>query len=562
MRLEDRSAPSMVSGRSRGRWSWLIGAVHLWLLVFPSIGAAQIPARIQSLVDAGAVEGMSWPNFRSDQSSVREFYASGAYAPAWFRGGTFSPQAISLIQLFQSAWKKGLEPEDYDASHWDARRQALQRSGADIAGFDVALTVCAMRYVSDLSVGRVNPKHVGFDLSVEHRRYNLAQFVRAHILTASDPGAVLERIEPQFLTYRRTEQALSRYVELARKDDGEKLPPSAKPIEPGQSYPGLERLTRLLRLVGDLPPQAPGEATPTTYSGTVVEAVKRFQRRHGLKDDGRLGATTLKEMNVPLADRVHQLQLALERWRWLPSEFDAPPIVVNIPDFHLRALNGDKTVAMDMRVVVGKAMTDTPIFSRNMTYVVFRPYWTVPPGIMRRQIIPAIRKNPDYVAANRYEVTTRDGTLVTSGTISDDVLAQLQAGKLSVRQKPGPKNALGLVKLMFPNEYHVYLHSTPATEHFSLARRDFSSGCIRVEKPAELAAWVLRSDPRWPLDRVQQAMQSGPDNVSVRLAQSIPVFIVYATAIAYPDDEVHFYSDLYGHDAKLSQALAKRRQSS
>jgi murein L,D-transpeptidase YcbB/YkuD len=309
-----------------------------------------------------------------------------------------------------------------------------------------------------------------------------------------------------------------------------------------------------------LPPEAPGEATPATYSGPVVEAVKRFQRRHGLKGDGRLGASTLKEMNVPLADRVHQLQLALERWRWLPSEFDAPPIVVNIPDFHLRALNADNTVGMDMRVVVGKAMTDTPIFSRDMTYVVFRPYWTVPPGIMRRSIIPSIRKNRDYIAANRYEVTTRDGTLVTSGPISDDVLAQLQAGKLSVRQKPGPKNALGLVKLMFPNEYHVYLHSTPTTEHFALERRAFSSGCIRVEKPAELAAWVLRSDPGWPLERVQQAMQSGPDNVTVRLKQSIPVFIVYATALAYPDDEVHFYTDLYGHDAKLSEVLAKRHQ--
>jgi murein L,D-transpeptidase YcbB/YkuD len=562
MTLRHRSAPSpaTVDGTSRWPW-WPIIAIQLCLIAVPTLGAAQVPARIQSLVDAGAVEGMSWPNFRAHQANVREFYAAAGYAPAWFRGATFSPQAISMIQLFQNAWKKGLEPEDYDASRWDGRRQALQRSGADIAGFDVALTACAMRYVSDLSVGRVNPKHVGFNLSVEHRRYDLAQFVRAQVLTASDPAAVLERVEPQFPGYRLTEQAVSRYVELARKDDGEQLPPSDKPIDPGQSYAGLARLTRLLRLVGDLPPEAPGEATPATYSGPVVEAVKRFQGRHGLKDDGRLGATTLKQLNVPLADRVHQLQLALERWRWLPSEFDAPPIIVNIPDFHLRALNADNTVGMDMRVVVGKAMTDTPIFSRDMTYVVFRPYWTVPPGIMRRQIIPAIRKNPDYIAANRYEVTTRDGALVTSGTISDDILTQLQAGKLSVRQKPGPKNALGLVKLMFPNEYHVYLHSTPTTAHFSLARRDFSSGCIRVEKPAELTTWVLRSDPGWPLERVQQAMESGRDNVTVKLAQPIPVFIVYATAIAYPGDEVHFYTDLYGHDAKLTEALAKRHKS-
>jgi murein L,D-transpeptidase YcbB/YkuD len=235
-----------VDGTSRWPW-WPLIAIQLWLLAAPTLGAAQVPARIQSLVDAGAVEGMSWPNFRAQQSSVREFYTAAAYAPAWFRGGMFSPQAISMIQLFQNAWKKGLEPEDYDASRWDGRRQALQRSGADIAAFDVALTVCAMRYVSDLSVGRVNPKQVGFNLSVEHRKYDLAQFVRAQLLTASDPAAVLQRIEPSFPAYRRTEDAMSRYVELARKDDGEKLPSSDKPIDPGQPYAGLARLTKLLR---------------------------------------------------------------------------------------------------------------------------------------------------------------------------------------------------------------------------------------------------------------------------------------------------------------------------
>jgi murein L,D-transpeptidase YcbB/YkuD len=192
-----------------------------------------------------------------------------------------------------------------------------------------------------------------------------------------------------------------------------------------------------------------------------------------------------------------------------------------------------------------------------MTYVVFRPYWVVPPGIMRRSIIPAVQKDRNYIASNRFEVTTPGGKVVTSGTISDEVLAQMRAGKLMVRQKPGPKNALGLVKLMFPNEHHVYLHSTPATELFSRSRRDFSAGCIRVEKPDELTAWVLRNNSGWTLDRVRQAMQSGPDDVTVRLAQRIPVFIVYGTALAYPDGEVHFYPDIYGHDSKLAEALSK-----
>ncbi len=347
-------------------------------------------------------------------------------------------------------------------------------------------------------------------------------------------------------------------MELARIDDGEKLPVPAKAVEPGQAYAGLARLAKLLRLVGDVPAEAADTAPPALYTADLVEGVKRFQRRHSLDADGRLGAGTVAQMNVPLADRVRQLQLTLERWRWVPTDFSFPPIVVNIPDFRLRALEANNSVAMDMGVVVGKAMiTETPVFSRDMTYVVFRPYWVVPPGIMRRSIIPALQKDRNYIANNRYEVTTPTGKIVTSGTITDEVLAQLRAGKLMVRQKPGPNNALGLVKLIFPNEHHVYLHSTPATELFSRSRRDFSSGCIRVEKPAELTAWVLRNNSGWTLDRVRQAMQSGPDDVTVRLAQRIPVFIVYGSAIAYPNGEVHFYQDIYGHDSKLAEALSK-----
>jgi murein L,D-transpeptidase YcbB/YkuD len=310
--------------------------------------------------------------------------------------------------------------------------------------------------------------------------------------------------------------------------------------------------------VGDLPTDAALPSDMKTYSGPLVDAVKRFQRRHGLDADGRLGASTIKQLNVPLQDRVLQLQLTLERWRWLPAEFSAPPIIVNIPDFRLRALDENNKVVMDMRVVVGKAMrTQTPVFTRDMTYVVLRPYWNVPPSILRSEIVPAIQRDRGYIARKNYEVTTQDGEVVTAGQISDEVLAQLRAGKLAVRQKPGPANALGLVKLIFPNEHSVYLHSTPSQSLFSRSRRDFSHGCIRVEKPAELTTWVLRNNPDWTLEKVQQGMQSGTDDKTVRLAKSVPIFIVYGTALAYENDEVHFTDDIYGHDAKLAAVLAK-----
>jgi len=511
---------------------------------------------IQSLISAGHLDEMRWPNFRDLQTSLREFYQPAGYAPAWVQGATPSPQALAMIDIFRDAWKKGLEPEDYDASRWNGRLHSLQSSNSDASVFDVALTVSTMRYVSDLRIGRINPKHFQFGLTVEQKKYDLAKFLRDQLMPASDISAVLDEIEPPFATYRRTEQALARYVQLAREDDGEKLPTPPKPIDPGQTYTGVPRLVRLLTLVGDLPPGTQPHDSQI-YDSTLAEGVRRFQRRHGLDDDGRIGPATIIQLNVPLSDRVRQLQLTLERWRWLPTEFSAPPIIVNIPDFRLRALDENNKVALEMRVVVGKAMsTQTPVFTRDMTFIVLRPYWNVPPGILRRSTIPAIKRDRNYVAKQNFEITTLDGKVVTSGPVSDDVLAQLQAGKLAIRQKPGANNALGLVKLMFPNEYSVYLHSTPSTELFSQSRRDFSAGCIRVEKPAELTTWVLRNNPGWTLDRVQQGMQSGKDNVTVTLARVVPVFIVYGTAIAY-ENEVHFYDDIYGHDRKLAAVLAK-----
>jgi len=531
--------------------------LFLIAIALSCFGIAQTPARIQSLVAAGSLDGMRWPNFSDYRIWLQKLYEPAEYAPAWLQNNEPSSQALAMISRFNSAVQNGLEPEDYDASRWDGRLQALKSSNGDPAGYDVALSVWAMRYISDLHSGRINPRHLSFDLDVDHKKYDLAHFVREQLLTATDVPAVLDSVEPPFPGYRRTEQALATYLKIMRDDDGEKLPIPKKPIEPGQTYAGVPRLTRLLRLVGDLPSNADPNGSDV-YDSSLADAVKHFQRRHGLETDGRLGPATVKELNVPLTQRVRQLQLTLERWRWLPSEFSAPPIIVNVPDFRLRALDGSNKVSFDMRVVVGKALrTQTPVFSRDMQFVVLRPFWNVPPSILRGEIIPAIRRDRDYIAKKNYEVIRMDGKIVTTGAISNEVLAQLQAGKLAVRQRPGTSNALGLIKLMFPNDYNVYLHSTPAPELFARTRRDFSHGCIRVEKPAELAAWALRNNPGWTLERIQEGMDHGPDNVTVNLTQRVPVFIVYGTALAYENNEVHFYDDIYGHDARLAAALSK-----
>jgi murein L,D-transpeptidase YcbB/YkuD len=408
-----------------------------------------------------------------------------------------------------------------------------------------------------LHIGRVNPQHFKFNLDVSAKKYDLPAFLRDKLIQGADVRAELDQVEPPFAGYKRTQRALQQYMELSRQDDGEQLPVPAKPVDPGGTYDAVPRLTRLLRLLGDLPNGAAPENS-NIYAGPLVDAVKHFQARHGLGPDGRLGTQTLKQLNMPLSFRVEQLRLTLERWRWVPYQFPRPPIVVNIPEFALRTYNQDGTTDLMMNVIVGKAYRhETPVFERDMKYVVFRPYWNVPPSILRSEIVPAIRKDRDYIAKKNYEVVTPQGSVVTSGTISDDTLQQLSAGKLMVRQKPGATNALGLVKLMFPNEYNVYLHSTPSQQLFSQSRRDFSHGCIRVEKPAELAAWVLRDKPEWSLERVRAAMQTGKDNVQVNVTNPVPVLIIYGTAVVDQQNEVHFFDDIYGYDADLEKVLAR-----
>jgi murein L,D-transpeptidase YcbB/YkuD len=515
---------------------------------------------LRKIVAARQLAELRWPNFSDYQTHVKDFYEPSAYALAWIQEGEPTPQARSLIETLQQADSKGLDAEDYDGSRWPGRMARIRSfpSASDEARFDVALTVCVMRYLSDLRIGRVNPRHFQFELDTGPKNYDLAAFLRERFVSSADAVGQLAQTEPPFAGYKRTLEALQYYLELARKDDGEKLPVPAKTVDPESPYDGLPRLTRLLRLLGDLPPDAAVPEGTKIYNGALIAAVTRFQERHGLALDGRLGSETFKQLNMPLRFRVEQIRLTLERWRWVPYEFKVPPIVVNIPEFRLRAFDDAGNVGLRMNVIVGKAYRhETPVFERDMTYVVFRPYWNVPISIQRSEIVPAIRKDRGYVANKNYEIITTQGSAVTSGEVTDDVLQKLSTGKLMVRQKPGPSNALGLVKLIFPNEYNVYLHSTPSPTLFSQKRRDFSHGCIRVEQPADLAAWVLRDKPEWTLESVRAAMQMGKDNVQVNLTQPVPVLILYGTAVVDDQGLVHFFDDIYGHDASLAKVLAK-----
>jgi L,D-transpeptidase YcbB len=517
-------------------------------------------AALNAIIQAGNAPELRWPDFSDYQAHVQKFYGFYGGALPWVRGMQPTPQAQQVIAILLNADKKGLSADDYDGPRWSARLAKLKPgtsnpSEADAVKFDAALTVCVMRYVSDLHIGKVNPKHFDYGFDVDLKKYDLPEFLKENVVDASDVSANLVQIEPPYPGYQRTIQALQTYIELAKKDDGAQLPAVTKTIAPGDSYAGLPRLTRLLALLGDLPASAKVPPDSTIYQGPLVDAVKSVQARFGRTVDGRIGSQTIADLNVPLSTRVREMRLTLERWRWLPVVLHAAPIVANVPEFRLRAYDENFKITLTMNVVVGKAYDhDTPVFRDTMEYVVFRPYWNVPYSIARAEMLPRLARDPDYLAKKGFAVVDSRQDVVTSGTVSSDVLEQLRAGKLFIRQNPGPKNSLGLVKFIFPNDYNIYMHDTPEQEFFSRTRRDFSHGCIRLERPADLAVWVLRNNPGWDMTRIRAAMNGG-SNQQVNLTHPIPVLIVYATVIVTEDGLVHFYDDIYGHDATLEKVL-------
>ncbi len=533
-----------------------------------SLSAPQLPFSRQqafgSLIEAGTLADLRWPNFTDYRDDAKRFYESSNWSLAWLKDGRPTSQALAVITALEKAEQVGLGAEDYDGPRWKDRIARLsggnqQATEDELVRFDLALTVSLMRYISDLQFGRVKPRAVHLGADDARSKFDLTQFLRDQIINSKDVAAALSQVEPPYELYRRTEGVLRKYMQMAGQDDGEKLPPAKKKtIEPGDPYPGVPRLVRLLKLLGDLPPDAAVAPDSTLYQGPIVDAMKRFQQRHGLEGDGRIGKDTLEQLNTPLSDRVRQLQFTLERWRWAPRVYDPPPILVNIPEFILRGFGKGESIELTMRVVVGRAYrTRTPVFAQEMSYLVFRPYWNVPLAIQRGELVPKIKKDPDYLAKNEFEVVDQHGNVVTTSVVSDEQLAKLSSGALSIRQRPGPKNSLGLVKFVFPNEHNVYLHSTPAQELFSRTRRDFSHGCIRVEDPAGLAEYILRGNEGWTKDKIVEAMNNGPDSQQVNLAQKRPVVIIYATAVVLPDGEVKFFQDIYGHDAHLEKALAR-----
>ena len=518
-------------------------------------------AKIEPLVQSTKLPFLKLPDVGSYQPLVKTFYDDRNLEIAWTRDGKPTAQAKAFSQAFQDAAKKGLNPEDYDASRWAGRVDAMGSNADDaVAQYDVAMTVAVMRYVSDLRIGRVNPQHFNFDINAQEKKYDLPEFISDNAVDAEDVPKLIASVEPDNTQYRATEEALGRYLDLAKEQQAQELPTVAKAVSVNGSYPAAAALASRLELEGDLDANAAG-AVGTTYTPALADGVKNYQQRHGITADGKLSAQTVASMNVPLSQRVLQMQSSLERWRWLPNEYVNARLMVNLPEFVLRGYDDTTpTHKLDftMKVVVGKMVGEheTPVFTHMMKYLIFRPYWNVPVDIAKKELVPHIETNHGYLAAKNFEVTNAKGDVLTDYTAH-----QVSQGGVMVREKPGPKNSLGLVKFMFPNQYDIYLHSTPATQLFDRTRRDFSHGCVRVQKPDELAAWVLQGqsdkDGDFDLDRVREEMNNGKDNHQVNLKTPIPIVIFYLTAIVGEDGKVNFFDDIYKYDEQMQQVLQK-----
>jgi murein L,D-transpeptidase YcbB/YkuD len=482
---------------------------------------------------------------------VRALYANYAGAPLWLdTQGLSTDRVTELANALASADSDAIRVDSYpvgDLAHAVTALRSTQTPTADqLADADVLMTATFAAFGEDMLTGQVDPKTMSQSWFISTREEGIDSAL-ARTLRESPVDRSIAQIRPQDPTYDSLRTELIHYRELAAKGDWPTVP-TGPALKPGQtdSRDRLTALTGRLRAEGYLPvTDSTAQASDSTgatgnnkYDRALAGAVASFQAHHDIGVDSMLGPETVDALNKPVSFRLGQIATNLERYRWLPRSLGDRYILVNVPAFELKAFDQGKPT-LQMKVIVGQDYEGkaTPVFSDSMEFVVFRPYWIVTDSIANKEIYPKAAADPDYLDRNNYEIVTIEH-------------------RKRVRQKPGDKNSLGLVKFMFPNDFNIYLHDTPQGELFKKDVRAFSHGCIRLEHPDQLAHFVLG----WPIDSVHHQMQEGPDDHRVNLKKKIPVFIVYFTTY-FKNGELYFGNDLYKRDDKLVQQMASAAES-
>ncbi len=501
-----------------------------------------------------------------DLAALQSLYRDFGWRPLWTSAAGAGAAAEALVGALAAADTHGLDPEDYGTS---ALAALIGATRPDLrAEFEVRLGLGLMAYASDLSRGRTEPGEVFAENHVTPAPIErVAILTRLEGLSAAAATARLAALAPGLPEYDRLRRALAALRAEAREAQA---PGAAWPrvadgetLDPGGRDPRAAQLRARLLASGDLAPEDDAArddpAARTLYDPALAAALRGFQARHGLAVDGRVGPNTLEALNVPLAARIRQIQLNLERLRWMPDDLGESHLLVNLADFSVTGTFGGERLYWT-RAVVGTPYNRTPVFSDTMEYLEINPYWNVPNSIATEELLPKIKADPGYLAAHDYELLT---SWSDAATPIDPALvdwSQVTAANFPyrIRQKPGAQNALGRIKFMFPNRFNVYLHDTPARRLFDRPRRAFSHGCVRLDKPLELAEILLRDDPDWDRARIERTVASGARTL-VALPEPVPVHLTYLTAWVDADRRLQFRGDIYERDRALAAALLEPR---
>ena len=536
---------------------------------------AAVATALQATVE-GAAERMP-PALRGQLERVqawnalRAFYRRRGDRPAWSIDGEVQPTAERLLGALDGLAAEGLDQRLYPrqelgsmlavvraASSGGATYSgALERRVADLVDLDVGLTYTFLVAAGDLSLGRLQPsERARLGSHTAQPQVDLVAALERAVGAGGDVAGAISGLAPRADGYARLRQALASYRDLAAQGGWPPIPPGPR-LRPGDSGPRVAALAARLAASGDLPAGSL-PAAAERFDAVLAEALSRFQARHGLDLSASVDAATLAALEVPIERRIRQIELNMERWRWMGSDLGNRYVLVNLPDFRLNVVDG-REVVLTMRVIVGKAHLATPVFSEPLTQIVLNPTWHIPDSIVTNEIVPQMLRDPGYLSRKGLAIKRRDdaAAAIDPATLGAAEVSQLGRTGSSLRllQPPGPDNALGRYKFVVNDRFNVYLHDTPTSRLFARSERDFSHGCIRLEKPAELAQLLLTGDPKWTSEAIADAVESGR-TVTIPLARPLPVHIVYQTAWVDPDGTLELRNDMYKHDAGLEAALA------
>jgi len=456
-----------------------------------------------------------------EREAVRAFYAQAERPLAWARDGAFTQAAMGAMARLKAADEDGLDPAEYPLPDVRLRKEAPPEQWAEA---DLKLSASVIRYARDARGGRIDPSRLSALVTPKLALPDAGEVLRK-VASAKNPNAALASYNPQHAGYRALKEQLAD-LRASHPTQPSVRVPKGPALRVGMKDPRVPLIRARFNLDdGD---------DRTVYDKRLASAVAAFQKEKGLPTNGILNAQTVAALSGPSpARREAELIANMERWRWLPENLGERHVMVNVPEYRLRLMDGGK-VAHETRVIVGKEQSQTPIFSEDMKYLVVNPSWTIPPSIMKKEILPGLANDPDYAAKRGYKVIRKGGRVI-------------------VQQPPGERNALGFVKFMFPNQHAVYLHDTPNRNLFSAAKRAFSHGCVRVEKPFELAEFIMGEDSKWNEKRLRGLIGKGERTVF--LPKPLPVHLAYFTLKVDEKGSLKSFPDLYGLDQKVQAAL-------